>query len=88
MRDYNCDSCGVSDEICDPHLDCVADVWHAALKSVERHKTVRAKRPVQQRKADICPKCNGDGIILNSTYRRNNGRCDLCGGSGKRSAVA
>jgi hypothetical protein len=54
----------------------------AALEDVEPAAGYR-----EQRKADICPKCNGDGIILNSTYRRNNGRCDLCGGSGKRSAV-
>lgn len=37
--------------------------WFAALKSAERRKTVRAKRPVQQRKAKIlrsCESCYGD----------------------------
>jgi hypothetical protein len=32
MKDYECGSCGVPDNICDPHQDCVADVWHAAIK--------------------------------------------------------
>ena len=53
MRDYNCDSCGVPDKICDFHHDCIADVWHAALKSVERRKTVRPKQTVQHLRAEI-----------------------------------
>jgi predicted RNA-binding Zn-ribbon protein involved in translation (DUF1610 family) len=57
-------------------------------KPAERRKTVRAKRPVQQRKVDICPKCNGDGVILKSKYGRNNGTCYACKGTGKRSTVA
>lgn len=34
-RKYSCGKCGVPDKICNPHIDCVADVWHAALKSME-----------------------------------------------------
>jgi hypothetical protein len=35
VSEYNCGECGVPDEICDPHNECVADVWSAALKNKE-----------------------------------------------------
>ena len=58
------------------------------LNIKEAGRTVRAKRPVQQRKVDICPKCKGEGWVR----CRNNGNysedCSKCGGSGKRSTVA
>jgi len=57
---YGCGKCGVPNRVCNKHYDCVADVWHAALRSVERRKTVRAKRPVQQRKGKTV-RCSDDG---------------------------
>jgi hypothetical protein len=47
---YSCESCVIPEKVCDRHHDCIADVWYAALKSAERRKTVRSKRPAQQRK--------------------------------------
>jgi hypothetical protein len=36
MVSYPCEDCEVPDEICDPHEDCVADVWHSALEVNQR----------------------------------------------------
>ena len=52
-----------------------------ALENKERRKTVRAKRPMQQRKGEICPECGGNGIS-------NWNKCSHCGGTGKLSPVA
>jgi hypothetical protein len=38
MSEYNCDSCGVPDELCNRHNECVAEVWHTALKLAEGQK--------------------------------------------------
>jgi len=53
---FECGKCVVPNRVCNRHYDCVLDVWHAALKSVERRKTVRPKRAVQQAKGEICMK--------------------------------
>ena len=56
-------------------------------KIKERRKTVRAKRPVQQRKGKICPKCGGEGVyVLDSDHTEE--LCSKCGGSGRLSPVA
>jgi hypothetical protein len=48
--------------------------WDAALKTSERRKTVRAKRPVQHRKADM-PLCRKADICPDVIQR-------YCGGGG------
>ena len=56
--------------------------WYAALETKVRRKTVRAKRPVQQRKGEICPECAGAGF----SYGRLHGtkiKCSNCRGTGK-----
>jgi len=80
-----CAGCKVPDKICGPHPDCVVDVWNAARKSVERRKTVRAKRPVQHAEVDICPWCNGEGVRM--SHAGGPMKCRVCSGSGKRPTV-
>ena len=59
----------------------------------ERRKTVRAKRPVQHRNADICPHCGSGVVFVKGSIIHS--PCFICGrkfdphtGKGKRSAVA
>jgi hypothetical protein len=71
----------------------------AALKSVERRKTGRPKRAVQQRKQYICPFCRQPAVVVDNRvkYHYINLRLHsnhytfarhLCEGTGKRPAVA
>jgi len=62
--EYVCGKCKVPEKYCCPHLDCVADVWHAAQRA-ERRKTVRSA--VQQRKAEIAL-CHLKGVVCGFQY--------------------
>ena len=71
-------------------IECTADEWRkilAALKTAERRKTVRAKRPAQQRKGKNCPQCGGAREWENPINHRL-GPCPVCNPSGKLSPVA
>jgi hypothetical protein len=61
---------------------------NAALKSDERRKTVRAKRPAQQRKVCICQTCKGAKKIRIYNPGGEWHKCEKCHGTGKRQTVA
>lgn len=57
------------------------------LDTKDRRKTVRTKRPVQQRKGKICPECHGDKhLFQNGEFARKN--CWRCKGTGRLRPVA
>ena len=58
------------------------EIWDAATEAAEANCHC-----LQQRKAEICPECQGSGD--DPHWRHGSvGKCDVCGGTGKRSAVA
>lgn len=81
----HCAKC-VAYEICRITVSPNGRMCHNFLNAMVKKFTVRPQRA--QHRVDICHRCNGDGVILNSQYGRNNGTCDMCKGSGKRSTVA
>ena len=69
------------------YQDAIDTVKSSRSYSKERRKTVRAKRPVQQRKGKICPICNGDKhLFQNGNFSKK--PCWRCGGKGRLSPVA
>ena len=68
-------------------------VPRCASKAKESRPTVQAKRPVQQRKADICPHCGSGVVFVKGSIIHS--PCFICGrrfdphtGKGKRSTIA
>lgn len=73
---------------CGKELPAQYEGGYRRLDIKEAGRTVRAKRPVQQRKVDICPKCKGEGWVRLRSNGNYSVDCPSCGGSGKRSTVA
>lgn len=66
------------------HVSSLREAIKADIK--EARPTVRAKRPVQQRKADICPRCEDSGLVPDDRNSYGVRTCPKC--RGKRSTVA
>ena len=53
------------------------------FKEEQEEEIKRNEEIERQRKAEICPKCSGNGKIP-AYYHIENGICFMCGGTGKK----